>query len=380
MANEENVGKLEEQFLKGAITRRQFVNRAIIAGASLSVVGSIVAACDAATATAAPGGAASAGAEPTGAAAASGSCGAVSILGNKKPQFGWAIGLSDNPIITTMQKTMLSFAGEMGWEPQWDSGTNANIQQMIPAVQAWITAGVPVLFVAAFEPSAFVPLMEQAHEKGLAWVTYVSPMEGEDAEVAFPPCNAAELIAEATVKWIKENNPTAKVLITSSPRQPLVACKWERVQQVIEEQTDAEVVAVLEGNTRALALQVTQAQLQAHPDLSVVIGTNDDAAMGAVSAFEAVGAPKDKICVAGFDGAEDAMRELKGGGYMKFDAALNLKRLAQKMVMGAMYLGKTGRPGLQPSGEPLVFVEEPILVYKDSPELDDIIAFYDSAK
>ncbi len=353
----------------------------------MSAVGAILAACGT-TATGSPAPstlattAALASAQPTAAAATAGAaaCGAYSILGNLKPQYGWAIGLSDNPIITTMQKTMVSFAGEMGWEPQWDSGTNANIQQMIPAVQAWITAGVPVLFVAAFEPSAFVPLMEQAHEKGLAWVTYVSPMEGEDAEVAFPPCDAAELIAGACVKWINENNPTAKVLITSSPRQPLVACKWIRVEEEIKKNTKATVVATLEANTRALALQVTNATLQAHPDLALVVGTNDDAAMGAVSAFQSKGTDPAKVCVCGYDGAEDAMRELKSGGYMKFDAALNLKRLAQKMVMGAMYLGKTGRPGLQPSGEPMIFVEQPILVYQDSPELDDIIAFYDSAK
>jgi len=387
MTDRLEISLLEEKFLEGGITRRQFVTRALVAGASLSAVSAVLAACGTtATGSAAPSTlattAALASAQPTAAAATAGAaaCGAYSILGNLKPQYGWAIGLSDNPIITTMQKTMTSFAGEMGWEPQWDSGTNANIQQMIPAVQAWITAGVPVLFVAAFEPSAFVPLMEQAHEKGLAWVTYVSPMEGEDAQVAFPPCDAAELIAGACVKWINENNPTAKVLITSSPRQPLVACKWVRVEEEIKKNTKATVVATLEANTRALALQVTNATLQAHPDLALVVGTNDDAAMGAVSAFQSKGADPAKVCVCGFDGAEDAMRELKSGGYMKFDAALNLKRLAQKMVMGAMYLGKTGRPGLQPSGEPMIFVEQPILVYQDSPALDDIIAFYDSAK
>ena len=100
---------------------------------------------------------------------------------------------------------------------------------------------------------------------GLAWISYGQNMEPRHAQIAFPPCDAAVLVADAAVEWINENAPDAKVLITSSPKIPEVACKWEGAQKAVEEQTDATVVAVQEATNQQQGLQVTEAILQAHP-------------------------------------------------------------------------------------------------------------------
>ena len=59
-----------------------------------------------------------------------------------------------------------------GWEVLYDTGTGANIQSMIPSVEAWITAGVPSITVAPFEPSAWESLAKRAVDKGLIWISY----------------------------------------------------------------------------------------------------------------------------------------------------------------------------------------------------------------
>jgi ABC-type sugar transport system substrate-binding protein len=286
-------------------------------------------------------------------------------------EFGWAIGLNENAIIIAMKHEMTRYAGTKGWKVLYDTGQNADIQPMITAVQAWITEGVPAITIAAFNPSAFAPLARQARAKGTAILAYNSKLRPRDGDVAFPPCDAAVLAAQATVQWIKKHNPTAQVLITSSPRQPEVSCKWVGVRKTIEKQTKATVVAVQEGNNRAEALQVTQATLAAHPDLRVVVATNDDAALGAAQAFKAKGINPKDVFIVGFDGLKEALQQIKQGGYIKADAALNLKRLADKVVDANIKLAKLG-----PQKKPILALQPPVLIERGSPQLNELLRFY----
>lgn len=296
------------------------------------------------------------------------------VVGNGKKQWAWAIGLNELPIIQAMQREMVSYSASHGWEVLFDSGTGNQIQPMITSVQAWITAGVPAITVAPFEPTAFEPLAQQAVDNGLIWSAYAIPMDTMHAYVSFPPCDAAVLVADATIEWIKANDPTAEVFITSNEANPAVACKWVDIQARIEAETDATVVAVQEGNNTVQALEATQAVLRGHPDVSVVIGTNDDAAVGASQAFQAAGKDPAKSFIAGFDGSQEALEEIRDGGFIKATAALNLRRLARQVADTSMMLATTGQPA--PGTEPIQVIEPPVLVMQGSPEIEEILAFY----
>ena len=143
------------------------------------------------------------------------------------------------------------------------------------------------------------------------------------------------------------------------------------MRKTIEKQTKATVVAVQEGNNRAEALQVTQATLAAHPDLRVVVATNDDAALGAAQAFKAKGIDPKDVFIVGFDGLKEALQQIKQGGYIKADAALNLKRLADKVVDANIKLAKLG-----PQKKPILALQPPVLIEHGSPQLNELLRFY----
>jgi ABC-type sugar transport system substrate-binding protein len=296
---------------------------------------------------------------------------AAPVIGNGRKQFGWANGLNENTIITGMQAAMKDYAAGYGYEVLLDTGTNSDIQPMIAAMQTWITAQVPAITVIPFQPSAFAPLAEQAIAGGLAWISYGQNMEPRHAQIAFPPCDAAVLVRDAAVAWINANAPTAEVLITSSPKIPEVACKWEGAQQAVEEQTEATVVAVQEATNQQQGLQVTEAILQAHPGLRVVIATNDDAAVGASQAFRAAGIDPAEVFIIGYDGLKEALEQIRDGGYIKADAALNLKRLAENVARTNIWIAQNGIPA-----EPFQVNEPPVLVQPGDPLVDELIAFY----
>lgn len=295
----------------------------------------------------------------------------ASVLGNRKKQWAWAIGLNELPIIIQMKKEMVRYSAERGWEVLFDPGTGANIQPMISSIQAWITAGVPSITVTPFEPSAFVPLANQAIGKGLVWLSYGQPMQPRMGQIAFPQCDAAKIVADAVVEHINKNDPTAKVLITASFQIPAVKCKWEDVKAAIESKTKATVIGTQGANSTIEGLQVTQATLRAHPDLTVVIGTNDDVAIGASQAFKAAGADPKKVYIIGFDGSQAALQEIHDGGYIKADAALNLRRLAAGVAELNIRLASTGQPS-----EPQDFTEPPVLVTAGDPLLEELLNFY----
>ncbi len=69
---------------------------------------------------------------------------------------------------------------------------------------------------------------------------------------------------------------------------------------------DVKLVSRLDGfAVRDKAMAVMEDILQAHPEVNVVFGINDDSALGALAAMEAAGKTKNNELIVGFDGTAD---------------------------------------------------------------------------
>lgn len=298
-------------------------------------------------------------------------------IGNGKKQFAWAIGLNELPIIQAMQRRMTQQAAERGWEVLYDPGTGGNIQAMIPSIEAWITAGVPSITVTAFEPAAFEQLARRATQNGLIWLTYVQPTPTTYGTFGFGPCVQADLLVEKVVEHIKENDPEATVFISSNVANPAVACKWDGVAEAIRQQTGATVLPFQDANNEPDGLRVMSAVLQAHPGTSIAIGTNDDVARGMAAAFKAAGKDPATSFIAGFDGSEPNIREIKeGGGFIKLSIAISLIELADLIVEKNIELALGGPP----QGDPQTFEVFPFAVMHGDPKADELLAQFELMK
>ena len=131
-----------------------------------------------------------------------------------------------------------------------------NRARTVPSVEAWITAGVPAITVAPFEPAAWESLAKRAVDKGLIWLSYNQSTKTRYGTFGFGPCKAAELLSEKIVQYIKANDPKAKVFISSNIANPSVACKWDGVKKTIEDQTDATVLSFQDANNETDGLKV----------------------------------------------------------------------------------------------------------------------------
>ena len=252
-------------------------------------------------------------------------------------------------------------------------GRGAKFQTMIPSVEAWITAGVPAITVAPYEPAAWNSLAKRAVDQGLIWISYNQSTATRYGTFGFGPCDAAKLVAQDVTEWIKANDPKAEIFISTNVANPSVACKWDGLKKDIEDNTDATVVPFQDANTETDGLGVMTTVLQAHPNLSIGIGTNDDVARGIARAFLAAGKDPAKTYVAGFDGSEENIKQIQAGdGFIKFSAAIDLVDLADLIVAKSMELALSD--ATVPPTDPPAFDVPVYSIKNGSPEIDKLLA------
>ncbi|WP_271881945.1 sugar ABC transporter substrate-binding protein [Phaeobacter italicus] len=207
-----------------------------------------------------------------------------------------------------------------------------NLEQQINAIQGWITLGVDAIVVLPIEPTALQPLQRQAQAQGIKWLTYLGEMEGSDGFVGFNHAQSGQIIAEAAVDWAKENNVEApKALVTTLTPLPSLAPRWTEVTRIFEE-NGIEVVAQQDAADQTNGLRVAETVLQQHPDLDIVIGMADDAAVGALRAIKLTGADASKIFVGGQDGSLEGLSAVNDGGAYRASAAILINELGANIV------------------------------------------------
>lgn len=342
--------------------------------AATVVVLAMLAACAGATPTAAPATQAPATQAPATQAPATAPSDTPK-MGNGKKQLAWAIGLHDLSVIQDIDKLMTDRAKSRGWEMFFDQGTAGNIQPMIASVQSWITQGVPAMCVTSDDPSAMAPLQKQALEKGLIWTVYGTQdmPTNPHAFIGFPATEAGAKGADETVKYINESNPNAEVLLLTQVTNPGGKPREELPRAAIESRTKATIVGYQDGGDQLKGLQATQTALTAHPNLSVVVSRTDAGALGAAQAFKQAGIPPEKVFILTYDGSLESLKELKDENYIKVIIALDLEKLANAVVDTTIDLALSGPPA-----QHIDAIVATDIVDRNSPKLDQLIAFYEA--
>jgi ABC-type sugar transport system substrate-binding protein len=306
--------------------------------------------------------------------ASSGSSG-LKLPGNGKKQIGLSHPSSEVPAVATIEGLARKYARRMGWELLVDQTQKNNLQSQLATVSSWITQGVPAICILPVEDSALRPVMDRAQAKGLIWTNYGDPQRGSDGGVLFPPTISGRQVGAAVVKWINDNDPTAKVMIHTLSTLPSVRPRSAIPEQMIRQQTRATIVAEQDAASQADGFRVTQAALQAHPDLSVVVGLNDDGALGAVRAFSTTNKDPAKTFISGNDGSLQGLEAIRKGPWLKGTAALAVQDLAQGIV--DLNIALATKPPAK--GHPTNKIIPSKWITKTSPELDSYIAAWKSA-
>jgi ABC-type sugar transport system substrate-binding protein len=210
---------------------------------------------------------------------------------------------------------------------------HGDLTQQLAELSAWIDQGVDAIVVMPIDASALQPLVERARAKGIRLLSYAVPRPGSDGEAGFDSVVSGRVCGAAAADFIRERFPEggAQALVGGLAATPLFAPRWLEPIQAIEA-AGGTVVAIGEGATIETGRAETERALRTHPDLSIVIGINDEFAVGAAQAFEAAGKDPARSFICGQDGAPEGLREIARGRHYKGTAAILLDQLGAAVV------------------------------------------------
>lgn len=192
------------------------------------------------------------------------------------------------------------------------SSCDSDSAKQIEALENFISAGCDAIIVCAVDSEAAAPVIAKAKEDGIAIVCLTSTVEGYDAYIGCEEyilgytqgCAVGKRIAEmyGTEEEVQAATLNYDLMETVIARKEGIMAGVQEFAPNVTFVADATAADQEEGMTN------TENFLQANPDLKVVCGVSDGAALGAYQAFKAAGmTDRDQYLIAGIDATDEAL-------------------------------------------------------------------------
>jgi ABC-type sugar transport system substrate-binding protein len=217
----------------------------------------------------------------------------------------------------------LTAAGQKAGVSVTVANPNFNVQTQVQQIQQWIQLRqVNAIWVIPIAPAAIAPLIKQAQAAHIPMLVDTAPSRagepgalpgisfadtnytkfGQDLGTMLTQCINQRLGGKSQV--IYETDPTGQ----TSDADTGTALKAE-----IAQAAGASIVRTVSPGTQLAAQQDVSSALQAVPGANAAVGTNDEAALGAVEAFQAAGKNPATSCIVGGGAAAQSLAAIKAG-------------------------------------------------------------------
>lgn len=247
----------------------------------------------------------------------------------------------NNPYFIAMKKAFEDAAKEIGAETIiTDAGHD--IAQQVNDIDDMIQRGIDILLINPTDSDGVEPAVIAAKKAGVIVVAVDAQATGPtDSFVGSKNYDAGYMAGKKMVEDLKGKGKVA--ILDGIPVVPIL----ERVKgfkAAVAEAPGIEIVDMQNGKQdRAIATDVTENILQAHPDLNALFSVNDGGALGSLGAIEASG--KD-VWLYSVDGHPEVIEAILAGGAFKATSAqfpADQVRIALGMAL-AKYWGATVVP------------------------------------
>lgn len=223
---------------------------------------------------------------------------------------GVSLSTLNNPFFISVKEGIVELAEEKGSEvkvldAQDDTSKQSN------DIDDLIQQGVDILLINPVDSAAVSPAVEAANGAGIPVITIDRSSEGGEVItlVASDNVEGGKLAAEYIEEISGENAKVAE--LEGIPGASATNERGQGFNEYAKEKLD--VVDKQTANfDRAKGLTVMENMLQSNPEIEAVFAQNDEMALGAIQAIQAVGKTGD-IQVVGFDGTDDGLAAIEAG-------------------------------------------------------------------
>jgi len=214
---------------------------------------------------------------------------------------------------------------------------NNSSETQVAALENFMAAGVNGIIVCAVDPEALAPVVAEAKEAGIGIVCLTSKIEGYDAYIGADEYQLGYTQGAAVGKWIAEKWGTDEKIEAATLNYDLLESVIQRkvgiMEGVQEFAPNVEFVADATAADQTEGMTNTENFLQANPDLRIVCGVSDGAALGAYEAFKSNNmTDPNQYIIAGVDATDEALNKISEGTIYQFTVDQNPSGTGQKLV------------------------------------------------
>lgn len=233
---------------------------------------------------------------------------------------GFAQTESNNPWRIAQTESMKAEAAKLGYQLVYTDAAGSAAKQ-VADVNSMIAQGVDLIFLAPREEKPLIPAVMNAKKAGIPVILLDRNVDQSLAKAGedYVTFIGSDFIDEGkrVAEWLVKNaNGKTKIIelegtVGSSPAND----RKKGFDEAINAAGGFEIVASQSGDfARDKGRQVAEALLQAHPDANVIYAHNDEMAMGAIAALEAIGkVPGKDVLVLSIDGGKEAVQAVVDG-------------------------------------------------------------------
>jgi ribose transport system substrate-binding protein len=303
--------------VKQPLSRRTFVTRAGIAGAGLAGAG-LLAACGTTASSSS--------------SAASSASAAASGAGTKPTGNRLKIGFSQPDTSAAVWQLLMQGAQAECQKRGYtllESHANAQLSAQVSEIQTWIGEGVGAIVCLPLDNNAIIPLISQAHAKGVKFLDYSDDaLPGVDGWVIFDNLQGAKLVGNYVGNFVNTKlGGKANVALLTHEIQLTGKQRIDGAVAALQATAPgAKIVAQHEGVLSPDTFPAFQSMLQAHPDINAVICIADEGCDGVLQAFKATHPSAQRMndmIIAGFDGSGPTIKAIESGGPIRVTGVLD---------------------------------------------------------
>lgn len=205
-------------------------------------------------------------------------------------------------------------AEELGARITFDGpDTESDVEQQIQQLQTAMNGNPDAIGFAALDSEASIPLLEDADAAGIPIIAFDSGVESDIPVTTVATDNYAAA-AEAAKQMVELAGNKGTVAVVAHDQTSLTGTqRRDGFVDYIEQNSDMTIVDIQYTNSDVLkATTVTNAFLQANPDLAGIFATNEASAVGMITAIDELNR-KDGLVAIGFDSGKGQIDAIKDG-------------------------------------------------------------------
>lgn len=192
--------------------------------------------------------------------------------------------------------------------------TEAEVDKQIEMLEAALAKNPDAICFAALDTRAAIPLLEEAHARGIPIVGFDSGVDSDIpvATAATDNIAAAALAADKMAELIGGSGKVA-VLVHDQTSRTGIDRRDGFVNRIREAYPDIEIVNIdYGGGDHLRSTDLAKAVIQANPDLKGYFGANEGSAIGVLNAVTELGR-EGEIVVIGYDAGKQQKDAVRSG-------------------------------------------------------------------